>query len=115
MAAEHGRPVRPVVEADHDVAGLDQGAGLRLVLAGLGRGVVRRTVDVDGGVRLPVEEVGSGLVAGDGVLRIARQPKPQRLHHVEPVPFERAVATLPKRAQEFRTGARAVGGAALGS
>ena len=48
MAAEDGPPVRPVMEADRDVAGRDLGAGFRLVLTSLVRGVVRRTVDVGG-------------------------------------------------------------------
>ena len=60
MTSKHGRPVGPVVDADHDVSDLDQDAGPRLVLADLVRGVVRRTVDVDGGARLLVE-VGPGM------------------------------------------------------
>ena len=47
MAPEYGGPVRRVMEAEHDVTRLDQGAGPRPILSDVARGIVRRAIDSD--------------------------------------------------------------------
>ena len=65
-----------------------------VVVANLVRGVVRRPVDVDRRVGIPVEEVGSGEVAGEVVLSVAGKSHAELVDTVQPALFELAVAAF---------------------
>ena len=62
-----------VMKTDHDVAALHQFPGNGLILPDLLRLIVGRPVDIDGGVALPVIEVGTGRACFDKVLGVTRE------------------------------------------
>lgn len=102
------------MEPDHDVTHPDQDLGHRVVLANPVGRIMRWAIDVDGRSRVPIEEIGLGGVSGDPVLRVARQPKSQLLHVIEPAVFEPAVATSAQCSQTLGSGSGTAGRADLG-
>ncbi|MFN9941950.1 MAG: hypothetical protein ACK56I_20990, partial [bacterium] len=59
-----------------------------LVVAALGRIIVDRPIDVDGGVVITVEEVGLGVILRQGMLGVAGEAKEQPFEEVEPAGLE---------------------------
>ena len=94
MAAEDRFPIVCVMKADDDVPSLDQRLGGAVVVADLMCCVVRRAVNVDRRVGVPVEEVGPREVAGQVVLGVTGQPNAELVDTVEPALFEFAVAAF---------------------
>ena len=101
MAAKNSQPVVIVVEPDHDIAHLDQRLRRGVILADLIGRIMRRAINADRRGRVPVEEIRLGSIAGNPVLGVARQPKPQLLQAIEPTFLEPTVTALAQLNQAF--------------
>ena len=115
MLAEDGEPVALMVEPDHDVAGFHQSLRDGLILLHLVGLVMRRTVDIDRGVRLAVVEVRLRVLPRHLVLSLVRQAKHEGIDQVEPPLLELAVAPLAQGGNAFAPRTGAARWAALGT
>src|SRR5438552_868233 len=101
MVAEDLTPVRLVMEADHNVPHFHQAMGDSLVLPYLIRLVVMWAINIDRGVVLAVIEIRASRAGLDKVLSLTWRAQQQRIHKVEPSPFELTVTLFSKRDHAF--------------